>query len=264
MTDGGVVHLPITGLDVEVAGSGPPVVFTHDGLLHGAQWDAQFDALASDYRVARWDRRGYGRSPATTEPYSSFDDLATVIRAVSATPVTLIGCSFGGFVSLQCALDHPDLVSALILIGPIVSGVTLSEHFLTRGGRAVPGPDAPVEEHIAFWTEDPWIISPANTAARQRLRTLLTDNPHNLDPKADSAATPDQPAVHRLAEIRVPTLILVGAGDHPDVHAHCGAIEAGIPDAQRVLIPGSGHLPQLEAPDTITDAVRDFLRSPMG
>lgn len=130
----------------EVTGSGPPVVFTHDALLHSESWDAQVEVFAADHRVVRWDRRGYGRSHRPAGPFSSIDDLAAVVRSVSDSPVTLVGCSFGGLVTVECALEHPELVAALVLVGPLINGLPLSEHFLTRGGRGQPAPDAPVAE----------------------------------------------------------------------------------------------------------------------
>jgi pimeloyl-ACP methyl ester carboxylesterase len=165
--DGGSVYYETAWTDH----SGPAVVLTHDGLLHRETWDAQFTTFAHHYRVARWDRRGYGRSPAPQAPYSSVDDLARVVRAVSDAPATLIGCSFGSLVSLHCALDHPQLVSALVLVGPIVSGLGYSEHFLTRGGRRPPALDAPVAEQLEYWTKtDPWIVAAGNdTAWRARV-----------------------------------------------------------------------------------------------
>lgn len=250
----------LDGLHVEVTGSGPPVVLTHDGLLHSESWDAVVDGLAADHRVARWDRRGYGRSPRPTAPFSSVEDLAAVARTVSDGPVTLIGCSYGGFLSLQCTLDHPSLVAALVLVGPVISGLPYSEHFNTRGGRGMPDFDAPVAEQIAYWSDtDPWFVAPGNTAARERLRTLLTANPHNLRLALELETRPEQPALPRLGEVGVPTLIVVGEQDVPDVHAHCGAIEAGISGATRVVLAGSGHLPQLEVPEAFTRVVRDFL-----
>jgi 3-oxoadipate enol-lactonase len=242
--------------------SAPAVVLTHDGLLHRETWDAQFTAFAHHYRVARWDRRGYGRSPAPQAPYSSVDDLARVVRAVSDAPAALIGCSFGSLVSLHCALDHPQLVGALVLVGPIVSGLGYSEHFLTRGGHQPPAPDAPEATQLEYWTRtDPWIVAADNDSARQRLRALLTANPHDLRPAVDLEQRPASPALERLGQVSVPTLIVVGEVDIPDVHAHSGAIEAGIGGARRVVLPGSGHLPQLEVPDDFNRVVLEFLHS---
>jgi 3-oxoadipate enol-lactonase len=249
------------GIFVETAGAGPAVVLTHDGLLHRETWDAQFATFTQRYRVARWDRRGYGRSATPESPYSSIQDLAQVARSVSDGPATLIGCSFGGLLSLHCALDHPQLVTALVLVGPIVSGLGFTEHFISRGGRA-PAQDAPVAEQIDYWTRtDPWIVHPANGDARRRLRALLTANPQNLQPPVQLEQRPQVVALGRLGEISVPTLIVVGEGDIPDVHAHCGAIQAGIPGAGRVVMSGCGHLPHLEAADTFNQVVLEFIGS---
>ena len=119
----------------EVVGTGRPVVFSHDAMLHGQTWDAQFAGLRAAGRLIRWDRRGYGRSDVPTASYSSAADLARVIASVAEPPAVLIGCSYGSLLSLHCALEHPELVSGLILVGPIVSGLGFTEHFTTRGGR---------------------------------------------------------------------------------------------------------------------------------
>jgi 3-oxoadipate enol-lactonase len=253
-------QLAVDEVHAEVTGAGSPVVVTHEGLAHSEAWDVPMAALAANHRVARWDRRGYGRSPRPTAQYSSIDDLAAVVHAVSDGPAALVGCSFGSLVTVHCALEHPELVSKLVLVGPIVSGLPLSEHFATRGGRGVPAPDAPDAEQIAYWSSvDPWFVAPANIAARERLRALLTANPQNLRPPIEMERLPDKPALPRLGEIAVPTLIVVGEGDIPDVHAHSGALQAGIPDATRVVLPGSGHLPNLETPEALTRLVREFL-----
>jgi 3-oxoadipate enol-lactonase len=255
--------VPVEGGDTvfcEVAGSGAPVVLSHDALLHRESWDAQFEAFSARYRVARWDRRGYGRSGQPSAPYSSVDDLARVVRSVSDAPATLIGCSFGSLVSLYCALEHPDIVAALVLVGPIVSGLGFSEHLATRGGRFPPvGQPGPADEAEYWSSTDPWFVAPANTAARERLRALLVANPQNLDPKAGLEARPAPDALARLAEISLPVLVIVGEADIADVHAHSGAIEAGIRGATRVVLSNSGHLPHLEVPEVFNEVVLDFL-----
>ncbi len=256
--DGGGVYYETAWTDH----SGPPIMLTHDGLLHRETWDAQFTTFAHHYRVTRWDRRGCGRSPAPQASYSSVDDLARIVRSVSDAPATLIGCSFGSLVSLHCALDHPQLVSALVLVGPIVSGLGYSEHFLTRGGHRPPAPDAPAATQLEYWTRtDPWIVAAGNDTARQRLRALLAANPHNLQQRVDLEQRPASSALKRLGQVSVPTLILVGEADIPDVHAHAGAIEAGIGGARRIVLSGSGHLPHLEVPDAFNQIVLEFLDS---
>ena len=97
--------------------------------------------------------------------------------------------------------------------------------------------------------------------AKARFREILTANPHNLTRTGEYSRSPSRPAVGRLAEIRVPTLVVVGESDIADVHAHCGAIQAGVPFAQRVVVAGAGHLVHLERPDEFNRIVTRFLAS---
>jgi pimeloyl-ACP methyl ester carboxylesterase len=68
-----------------------------------------------------------------------------------------------------------------------------------------------------------------------------------------------QPAITRLHELDVPALILVGEFDIPDVHAHAGAINAGIRNSERRIIAKAGHLVPLEQPESFNRVVLDFL-----
>jgi 3-oxoadipate enol-lactonase len=254
-------HLAVEGGSVfcEVVGTGRTVVLSHDFLLHRESWDAQFTGLSDAYRVVRWDRRGYGRSDEPSASYSSVDDLARVIEAAADGPVVLVGCSYGGVVSLHCALDHPELVAALVLVGSPVSGLGYTEHMMTRGGRrtmAVAATDAEID----YWSAvDPWFVAGSNMRARERLRELLTANRRNVRSKGGWERSAEPAALPRLGEIAVPTLIIVGEHDIPDVHAHAGALEVGIRGARRLVLAGSGHLPQLEVPDAFNDVVGAFL-----
>jgi pimeloyl-ACP methyl ester carboxylesterase len=106
---------------------------------------------------------------------------------------------------------------------------------------------------------DRYVIAPGNDAARKKLLDLLTANPHDVT--HPNTILGPKPALPRLGEIRVPTLLLVGDADIPDVHAHAGAIEAGIPRAKRVVIRGVGHLMYLEKPDEFARTVIGFIEA---
>lgn len=254
--------LPVDGggaVFCEVTGHGPPVVLTHDALLHRETWDAQFESFSRSYRVVRWDRRGYGRSDEPRAQYAGDDDLARVVASLTEPPAVLIGCSNGGLLSLLCALKHPELVAALVLVGPIVSGLGFTGHFTSRGGRRA-GDVRTAAEEIEYWSStDPWFTAPANSGARNRLRALLSANPNNLRPKEHLEQAFESPVLGRLGQITVPTLIIAGEHDIADVHAHCGAIEAAIPGARRLVLPGSGHLAHFEMPSEFNTAVLGFL-----
>jgi len=260
-------RLPVDGggaVFCEVAGHGPPLVLTHDAFLHRESWEWQFESLSRSYRVVRWDRRGYGQSDEPRAPYASDEDLARVVADLTEPPAILMGCSNGGLLSLQCAIRHPELVAALVLVGPIVSGLSFTGHLTSRGGRR-PSGDLTVAEEIEYWSStDPWFTAPENTGARRRLRALLTANPNNLSPKDHLERAYESPALPLLGQIAVPTLIIAGEHDIADVYAHCGAIEAAIPGASRLILPGSGHLPHFEVPGEFNAAVLGFLTTLKG
>jgi 3-oxoadipate enol-lactonase len=255
----GFVDLDGGRLYYEMTGAGAPMIFIHDGILHRETWDEQFAEFGRSSQVVRWDRRGYGKSPAATKPFSHIDDLHALMQSLKIERATLIAGSAGGMVALHFALDHPDMVSGLILAGPVVSGFPFSDHFATRGGRGQPSPVAPIEQRLAYWTNtDPWIVAPASIAAKAKIRALMAANPTNG--VGGQFARWSAPALGRLAQIKVPTLLITGESDIPDVHSHMGAIEAGIPGARRVVLPNAGHLSYLEVPQIFNAEVRKFLR----
>jgi pimeloyl-ACP methyl ester carboxylesterase len=242
----------------EVFGAGgPTLVLIHDGMAHSEVWDEQVAALAGEYRVVRYDRRGYGRSDPPTEPYFDPDDLKTLLAHLEIDRAVLIGSSSGGGICLDYTLRHPDRVEALILSGAVVSGMGYSSHFSHRNFGNLSGDP---EEQIRGWLEDEFLIARGNDGARVRLRDLLTAFPQNLDlQKYRLRREPLEPALPRLGEIAVPVLLITGEFDIPDVHAHAGAIEAGVVGARRIVLDDCGHLSYVERPAEFAGAVREFL-----
>lgn len=245
----------------EVVGTGPPIVFLHDGHMDCTSWDAQSEFFGNQYRVIRYDRRGYGKSMPATAPYSNIDDLRALLSHLEATNVVLVGCSAGGRLAIDFTLEHPSLVRRLVLVGPVVSGLDYSEHFerrVSQGFRPLRERDD-VGATITNWINDPWLIASTNHFAKEHFREIMTANPHNITRTSRYSRPPSQPAIRRLAEIRIPTLIVVGEQDIPDVHAHCGAIQAAVPKAERVVMPGTGHFVHFERPAAFNNLITRFL-----
>ena len=257
----GFVDAPGGGrLWYEAQGEGAPIVFLHDGLVASATWDSQLDVFAKNFRAIRYDRRGFGRSAVPKGPYSDVDDLHAVFESLKIGRAVLAGCSNGSRLAVDYTLAHPERVEALVLVGPVVSGLSYSEHFLRRGivNFRPMFREQSREKLIEAWAQDLYFTS--SPEAHQRLRELLTKDPGPLTASFPESRPPDRPAVGRLAEIHVPTLIVAGASDIPDVHAHAGVLEAGIHGARRVVLPGAGHLVQLDRPAELNREILLFLR----
>lgn len=254
----GWVSVGADRLFYEEAGEGPATVLIHDGLVHREIWDAQMPVLSGEFRVIRYDRRGYGSSPAPTEPFSNLDDLNSLFDQLNVEQANLIAMSSGGRLAIDFTLEHPEKVRSLVLVGAVVGGFSYTQHFFNRGGHLPAGLSASARRDY-YASADPYEIFPENTAARQRVIELVENSPIH-DHGRFPSSRPDRPALARLHEIEVPTLILVGEFDMPDVHAHAGAINAGIRGSDRKIINKAGHLVPIEQPATFNEAVLDFLR----
>jgi len=245
----------------EECGSGPhPVVLVHDGVLHSAAWDDVWPDFCKHFHTIRYDRRGYGRSPAATHGYYAADDLVAVLHHLRLKRVAIVGSSHGGEISINFTLDHPEMVEQLVLVGAVVGGMPYTKHFLERGDAlGKPLEKGDIKGAIEAAAKDKYLTAAGSDAAKKRMADILSANPQDLThPELE---LPVKPALPRLGEIHIPTLLLVGDADIPDVHAHAGAIEAGVPRARRVVISDVGHLMYLEKPAEFSRMVIEFLEN---
>ncbi len=121
----------------EECGASPQtVVLIHDGILHSAVWDDVWPDFCKRFHTIRYDRRGYGRSPATTTWHSETDDLNRLLRHLKVSRAVLVGSSHGGELSIDFTLEHPEIVQQLVLVGAVLSGFPYSQHFIERGMTA--------------------------------------------------------------------------------------------------------------------------------
>lgn len=255
----GYVRIGADSLYFESVGTGPVVVLIHDGLVHREVWDDQVRPFAESFTVVRYDRRGYGNSPSASETFSNIDDLDALFEHLGIDRAALVGMSSGGRLAIDFTLQHPEKVTSLVLVGAVVDGFPYTRHFFTRGGHMTS--DLPVEQLVTYIiTDDPYEMYAGNTTAKERVRKLLEGRTFE-DHSKFTRPRPVPPAVQRLGEIGVPTLILVGEFDMPDVHAHAGAINLGIRSSTRDVVSNAGHLIPVEQPEVFNAKVLAFLEA---
>ena len=263
--DSGYINVNGGKLFYEVAGEGEHIVLLHDGTIHREVWNDQFPVLAKNFRVVRYDRRGYGKSSNPQAPFSNIEDLNQLFTQLQLDKAIIFGMSAGGGLAIDFTLKYPEKVNALVLVGAVVSGYGYTTHMLTRGGRVKSFAElfSNLQKVIKYigW-EDPYTIYPENIKAKKKCLQLLEANTINVNTdKYTFLKPPDRLAAKFLSEIKIPTLVLVGEYDIPDVHAHSGVIEFGISNAKREIISNSGHLIPLEQPDVFNATVLKFLKS---
>jgi pimeloyl-ACP methyl ester carboxylesterase len=253
-------------LHYEVAGEGAPLVLVHSGITDSRSWEPQFPAFTRHYRVLRYDMRGFGKSDIAHGTYSSSDDLAGLIGKLRLAPAALLGVSVGGSIVLDAALRHPEMVTALILVGSGISGREHSVQYnqmIDEIDQLVvdQGMDAAIDREMEVW-----LYGRGRTAAdvdpkvREAVREMDFYNSARYPPDADPQRI-QPPAIGRLNEICVPTLVIVGDRDVEDIRQAAEDLERGISGARLVVLPGVAHVPNMERPQEFNRLVLDFLSS---
>ena len=111
-----------TRLYYESRGQGPAVVLLHGGLNDSRLWDEQMRPLSKRFRVVRYDLRGFGRSNAEKVEFWPPEDLRALLDFLKIEKATLVGLSLGGIIAADFALEHPERVERLVLVGPGLRG----------------------------------------------------------------------------------------------------------------------------------------------
>jgi 3-oxoadipate enol-lactonase len=244
----------------EEAGAGEAVLLIHDGLASSVTWDNEWTTLSKRFHVIRYDRRGYGLSDPPTKPFAQWEDIYSLLRHLEVLHTTVVGCSSGGGVAIDFTLQHPEMVDRLILIGSVLHGMVVTKHFTDRGTKNnKPLANGDIKMAALNWSNDPQTILPSHMEARTNLYNALTKYPQNLKYTGEYEIRPMVPAVRRLGEIHVPTLILVGQHDIQDVQAFGGAIQAGIPGARREMVKDAAHLIPFELPVYLSERIIAFI-----
>jgi pimeloyl-ACP methyl ester carboxylesterase len=268
-TSSGYVNVGDGQLYYEVVGEGAPLLLSHAGFVDSCMWDDQWSDFAQHRRVIRFDMRGFGKSALGTTPIARRRDLDRLLQQLDVSHVALLGCSLSGEVLLDFALEHPERVTALILVSTVPGGFELQgeppANLIEMMGAIEQGNLALASElQNRIWVDGPFRQSEqVNPLVRQRAaemnRLALANGTWG---KADAwpAQPLDPPAVRRLHEIRIPTLILAGGLDHPEILRAAEVMAAAIPNAEKVIISDSAHLPNMEQPTEFNRAVLDFLR----
>lgn len=258
-----------TVLHAEAHGEGLPLVLSCALLTTHENWRPQVEPLVrAGAKVILWDYRGHGRSgvpedPAAYTMESVRDDLLRVLdRAAPGEEAVLGGLSFGGLVSLHLALARPERVRGLLLVGsgPGFKNPEAQKRWQAQVDRTADflerkGPGAFVESRAAATAIG---LRPELPAARAAARAIAAQDPAGLARFARRVAGPASPVMDRLGEIRCPALVVVGELDEPYRRA-ADVMVAKLPDAEKVEIPGAGHIVNIEAAEAFDAVVARFL-----
>ncbi len=246
------------------AGHGSALLLVHAGIADRRMWDNVWPSLSARHRAIRFDLRGYGETPMPDGAFSWTADAAALLTELGVERAHVVGVSIGAAVALDLALAHPDLVDRLVLVAGGLTGWDYSEAMdgfdederaaLDRGDL-----DAASWLNVRFWVDGPnRSADQVDPAIRQRVYEMQHLAYEVDNPTAQLEwLVPDR--AERLADVRAPTLLVVGELDQPDFAEIGRHMAAAIPDARLEVMAGVAHLPPMEAPAEFSRLVLGFL-----
>ncbi|GIW07287.1 MAG: hydrolase [Dehalococcoidia bacterium] len=246
------------------AGAGPLVIAVPSlGDIRQEYRQLRQRLIAAGFRVVTMDLRGHGESSAGWNDYRQEaigDDILALIDALDAGPATIIGTSYGAGAAVWAAAEAPDRVCSLVLIGPFV--------------RAIP-PSLLQQVAMKVLFRGPWKVrawawyygalyptaKPSDFDRYRRRLSAMLQEPGRFAALQAMLDAPRDGVEARLADVRVPVLVVMGTKDpdFPDPAAEAALVAERI-QGQVALIDGAGHYPHAELPDQTADVILRFLQ----
>ncbi len=238
----------------EVHGQGYPLVFLHGFSSAVSTWKPQVPVFSREYQFITYDARGHGQSdsPPREDQYSAdivVEDLFQLLGVLGIEKAVVGGLSMGGYQTLRFYLRHPEMVTALIIMdtGPGYRNQARREEWNRQYEERVRLLETEgVEAAAAHSPDSRGVIRSRNPVGVAHMaRTVVMQH--------------DSLVIENLPEIKVPTLVLVGEKDTPYLRSAEYMTEI-IPGAEHVVIPGAGHVSNLDNEQFFNRTVLDFLK----
>ena len=255
--------VPDSYMALSCAGDGPAVVLLHGIGGNRGQWGAQLSALAPSCALVAWDARGYGDSsgPPVRHIHDFADDLLWLLDTLGLERVIAVGHSMGGRILMEFCAQHSDRIGAMVLSGAQAS-------FLAHMDAA--GQDAYIQKRRSLFDGDRVSLQKARAVAAQVLpagaSSAATDRLardfQQLRPDGYLAALNASVGWDRsdlLPTLDMPVTVLGGALDTVCPPSECARIARLIGQGPAQILDGIGHMPQIEAPQIVTDYLRAFI-----
>jgi pimeloyl-ACP methyl ester carboxylesterase len=241
-------------------GQGPAVLLIHGWTLELEMWEPQVASLRDRFRLIRFDRRGFGLSEGTPSLRGDVEDALELCRSLGLKQFACVGMSQGARVALQLALEVPEWLSCLVLDGPPDFLATSAESdFPTLGEDQNISPRETMRLFRERWRRHPlmklWRADPPNRALLDR----MLDRYPGLDLDAGTTQNNLPVDARELRSIRIPTLIIGGEHDLQNRRKAADELARALPVAERITVPGCGHLPNLDDPQAYNRILSDFL-----
>jgi non-heme chloroperoxidase len=273
------------GLSYAVAGEGEPIVFIHGVAEDYRAWNRQTGPFSSDHTVITYSRRmswpnnnGVNYADSTIE--NNTKDLLGLVKGLAASPVTLVGHSYGAIIAVNFAVENPSLMRALVVVEPglpllsatdeksltgLVSLLVRHPEAALSAGRFIVDTAIPTLEKYRRGDLDGALNSFVDGLQNRKgalaqfpefAQTMMTENAGTI---GEMEARPPIFNENDPRRISVPTLLIKGTTD-PDFMRETVDLMSGIiPHSEVLAVPDSGHFPHIENAEFFNQNVLEFL-----
>ena len=247
------------------AGNGWPVLLIHAFPLNADMWRPQLERVPDGWRFIAPDLRGFGPHPPQDPPAAlTLDDyardLGLLLDELHIDDLVIGGLSMGGYVTFALFRQSPERFTGMLLADTRSQADTAEGRAARAKMRdllAEHGPSAIADQML------PKLLSARSRAERPALvretRRMIESNPAAAIDGALGAMMERPDSTGDLAHIPCPALVIVGEHDEVTPQADAERMRGEIPRSLLTVIPGAGHLSNLERPDEFSRALHDFL-----
>ena len=251
------------GIHYELSGKKgrPVVVLSHSLCTNLAMWDAQTVVLEDDFQVLRYDTRGHGSTDAPEGPYTLeqlAEDVIGLVDRLGFDKIDFIGISMGGMIGQALALNSPDRLHSLVLcdttsIMPAEAQPIWEDRIEKAKNKGI---QALVDETLDRWFTPEYLSR--YPAPVQHIRDQILSTPvAGFIGCSEAICRLDY--IHRLHEIRLPAMIIVGEDDPGTPVSASEAIHERIEGSQLKIMPAARHLCNVEKADDFNELILSFL-----
>lgn len=261
----GYLQIKQTRLYYEIIGQGEPLVLLHAGIADSRMWQPQISLLAGSYQIITLDFRGYGNTIYKSDPFWHYQDVYSLLKHLKLGSVNILGCSLGGRVAIELALQYPEIINRMILLSPGLRGFEyVDQKTLAWDERLERLITLDERDKVAEMLIDIWVVGlrrkrgDVNQSIRSFVKEMILDNYDAVVDRVEEAE-PEFDVISRLSGIKSNTLVVIGEEDLPDMLTISQMITDNIPQAKRLILPAAAHMINLEKAGFLTKIVLDFL-----
>ena len=250
------VNVDDVELYYEIHGEGEPIIFSHGWMCDCSVWNSQINFFSKKYKVIVYDHRGHGKSDKPKANYSIetlSNDLYSIIKELNLDKVTLVGHSMGGMTALTFALNHPDKVSKLILVGTSAK-MTLLGYIQLWIMMHISSYESFVRGMIDFQHH-----KPSEQIKKESFERAMR-TPKFASYECFTEFMKNYDIRERISQIRIPALIVVGSKDEATPVEMSQYLNREIKGSKLQIIPDSKHMVMIDKPNELNGIIEEFIK----